>query len=686
MEKKVIFLSFIILFGFAPKNCLAKYSGGNGSESTPYRISNAYDINAIGADSNDWGSHFVMVNDINLAQFTGTQFNIVGNHGTPFTGVFDGNGFTISNFTYTSRTSSIGLFGYVNDINSVIKNLTLINPDVNAGRDSVGSLIGWLRSGAVTNCSVEGGNVSGVREVGGLVGRSLGTIINCDVTGNVDGVLSTGGLVGSSLGTISDCNASVSVTGIISFTGGLVGSNSRILVPYIGKISNCYATGNVSGNKYVGGLVGKNKEGVISNCYATGNVDGNDYTGGLIGIDDSLFFGFISDCYATGDVNGNNCTGGLVGAGGRVLDSYATGDVNGYNSTGGLVGSFAASVKEVLNCYAAGNVSGNNHIGGLVGDNSGWISNCYTIGDVEGNDNVGGLVGYNTGSTFNCYAIGAVSGNDNIGGLVGYNGQFFGPVQIISDCYAAGAVNGNNNIGGLIGCYDNGGLTICFWNSDVNLWGLGNWYLPFVVIGKSTAEMQTESTFTDAGWDFSTPIWKMCYDPDYPHLWWEQCPKPSLEVSMHFTPRVLNPKSKGKWVKAHLILPEGFTAGDVNTNSPARIIEPFTAESVYMDVFEDGLVKIMAAFDRAVFCSNGSMLEDIVVIARLTTGQYFYGTDTIRIKTNNLEYLAVLISHWLAADCGEPDWCAGADLNRDSVVDFIDFAFFDGCCLEFIKN
>ncbi len=163
---------------------------------------------------------------------------------------------------------------------------------------------------------------------------------------------------------------------------------------------------------------------------------------------------------------------------------------------------------------------------------------------------------------------------------------------------------------------------------------------------------------------------------------------PSLEVPMHFTPRTLNPKSKGKWVKAHLVLPEGFSVEDVNTNSPARIIEPFTADSNYMDVFlnEDGLVKIMAAFDRADFCSNGSAQGNVVVIGRLTNGQYFYGTDTIRIKTNNLEYLAVLTSSWLAAGCGAPDWCAGADLNRDSVVDFIDFAFFDGCCLEFIKN
>jgi len=70
MKKKVIWLSFIILFGFAPKNCLAKYSGGNGSESNPYRISNAYDMNDIGLHDEDWASHFVLTNDIDLAQFT----------------------------------------------------------------------------------------------------------------------------------------------------------------------------------------------------------------------------------------------------------------------------------------------------------------------------------------------------------------------------------------------------------------------------------------------------------------------------------------------------------------------------------------------------------------------------------------------------------------------------------------
>ena len=30
-----------------------------------------------------------------------------------------------------------------------------------------------------------------------------------------------------------------------------------------------------------------------------------------------------------------------------------------------------------------------------------------------------------------------------------------------------------------------------------------------------------ESTFVDAGWDFTTPIWTIDERVDYPRLWWE---------------------------------------------------------------------------------------------------------------------------------------------------------------------
>ena len=48
-------------------------------------------------------------------------------------------------------------------------------------------------------------------------------------------------------------------------------------------------------------------------------------------------------------------------------------------------------------------------------------------------------------------------------------------------------------------------------------------------IGKTTAEMKTENTFTDAGWDFvgetengSEDTWWIKEGLDYPRLWWQK--------------------------------------------------------------------------------------------------------------------------------------------------------------------
>jgi hypothetical protein len=155
----------------------AKYGGGTGEPNDPYQIWDANHMQAIGADANDWDKHFKLMADMDLGGFTGTSFNIIGTYWrNPFTGVFDGNGRTISNFTYISTgTSYIGLFGYVGGL---IKDLGLIDPNVDAGTEhDVGSLVGLLINGTVTNCYIEGGSVVGLYIVGGLVGGNYyGTI------------------------------------------------------------------------------------------------------------------------------------------------------------------------------------------------------------------------------------------------------------------------------------------------------------------------------------------------------------------------------------------------------------------------------------------------------------------------------------------------------------------------------
>ncbi|WP_167815196.1 InlB B-repeat-containing protein [Sporolactobacillus shoreae] len=140
-----------------------------------------------------------------------------------------------------------------------------------------------------------------------------------------------------------------------------------------------------------------------------------------------------------------------------------------------------------------GSVSGNMHIGGLAGSNDGGsIVNSYSSCIVYGDRGTGGLVGRNLGNITNTYATGNVNGRDGAGGLVGY-----GYGGGINNTYATGRVNGTSSVGGLVGI--NAGSTILnsFYNTETTGQSDTGRGTP-----KTTAEMKTSSTYTDAGWDF----------------------------------------------------------------------------------------------------------------------------------------------------------------------------------------
>ena len=106
-----------------------------------------------------------------------------------------------------------------------------------------------------------------------------------------------------------------SVTGTSWGVGGLVGYISISTGDL--AITNCYATGNITGTSDVGGFVGHAETGTsstlrISNCYATGDVKGTDNTGGFSGY---LWRSVISNCWSMGQnlsTSGNR--GGFTGA------------------------------------------------------------------------------------------------------------------------------------------------------------------------------------------------------------------------------------------------------------------------------------------------------------------------------------------------------------------------------------
>ena len=320
-----------------------KYDGGSGTVGDPYLIRTAEQMNAIGANPDDWDKHFKLVADIDLSAFTGTAFNIIGTSDLDsFTGTFDGNDHTISNFIYDSNgVSYIGLFGYIDDSNAELKDLVLINPDVDAGTgDYVGSLVG-LNYGTISNCYVEASSVTGGGAVGGLVGLNRGIIDGCHSHCDVIGQGSVGGLVGTNMKLISNCDSN----SIVTATGIGIGIGIGI-----------------------GGLVGRNlSQGIIKESYSTGIVSGQTDVGGLVGGNE---WAYIYGCYSTADTFGSVNTGGLVGNNydaGRINDSYSKGRVDGDESVGGLAGKIYYG--DVIRCYSTGRVWAGSKLGGLIGYN-----------------------------------------------------------------------------------------------------------------------------------------------------------------------------------------------------------------------------------------------------------------------------------------------------------------------------
>jgi len=180
---------------------------------------------------------------------------------------------------------------------------------------------------------------------------------------------------------------------------------------------------------------------------------------------------------------------------------------------GALVGENCGTVTA---CYSTGTINGTHIIGGLVGLNLwGIVSQCYSTSVVDATGwYVGGLVGVNErGVVTDCYSTGAVDGQNVVGGLVGLNVW-----AVLRNCYSVGIVSGVSHIGGLLGenWEDLGAVIACFWDTQtsVQTTSAGG-------TGKTTDEMQTASTYIDAGWNFEQ-VWYMPDLPDYPHLFWEE--------------------------------------------------------------------------------------------------------------------------------------------------------------------
>ena len=364
-----------------------------GTEQNPYIIANAEDLILLKARVNDdtvvdevaqndtfSGKFFSVSNDIDLDGVTG--FTPIGNHDSrPFSGTFDGNNHTISNYTYSS-SGGLGLFSRVT--NGTVKNLKISNFNITGNNFRVTPFCGRASNALFENIHVLSATVSGTYQNSGLVG-----------------VVVTGGTT-----IIRNCSSAASVTGTASASngnGGLVGAvHSGGLT-----IENSAFSGTVeSAGSGAGGIVGQviNGNTTIDECTNNGTVHtAKEAAGGVLGYVAKLTSPAnitITDCENKGVVTADtgNGAGGIFGA----------------NVDGSTAANNVALVLTIDGCINRGAVTGSAHVGGIAGlprimGAGSVIQNCINYGNITGNAAsayVGGIVSRARISVLNnkCYA------------------------------------------------------------------------------------------------------------------------------------------------------------------------------------------------------------------------------------------------------------------------------------------
>lgn len=116
-------------------------------EKTYYLVNTEEQLRSIGKGKYTMSDNYILDANISLTE----EWTAIGDDDNPFTGSFNGNGFTISNLKITSKTANyIGLFGYVEG--GTIYNVTLSNVDINSAGGNgkhVGAIVAMCFDGKI---------------------------------------------------------------------------------------------------------------------------------------------------------------------------------------------------------------------------------------------------------------------------------------------------------------------------------------------------------------------------------------------------------------------------------------------------------------------------------------------------------------------------------------------------------
>lgn len=456
---------------------------GSGTPEDPYRITSADDLvkiqNAILNYHNNGNlvnssTCFEQQNDINMNNYIdkcgweGNWYQIGLSSSYPFTGCYNGNGYTIHNMKMLDENAvGASLFGYVNQ--AVIENITIEDAEI-TGYGALSAVVGAVitKGGNFDNTYIKGctvkkstiksrsnGVVTDGMALGGIAGMADPNvnlwIDSCSVEDcNINGAIAVGGILGggttySKTQITNSHNRRTSITASYNCAGGIVGYADTLYVysctndgTIKGAASTTPPPGNLSSNSVynvgTGGIVGGSGLSTIISSRNSGTVHGDRGVGGIIGstlvtTDPESYYNntFIGFCSNSGSVDGNNYIGGLCGESQiGTYKSYNEGSVNAHSSyAGGIVG--FSPLSSITNTVNFATVYADSYSGGIAGFIiSGSFGINTNLGGVKAkNECAGGMIGRagNTLSMNYCSNFGYIDGYSFLGGLIGEAGD-----------------------------------------------------------------------------------------------------------------------------------------------------------------------------------------------------------------------------------------------------------------------
>jgi hypothetical protein len=453
-DARAAYAAELVEQGFIPLDSVEDFEifsvSPNGSfENGFYGNEDAYDDNyVLTADidfsGEDFGSHGRRIAGFITNEFESSR---VG-----YSGIFDGAGYTISNFTLEVGEYNYDVGFIPTTFKSIIRNINFENHAVKAVLfdGDAGGLIGEV-DGRTLIQNVNMTNLEVVSDVnaGGFVGRGNDAlyVLNSNVNlGSVYASQSAGGFIGYTDGNytvfIQDSvnRATIDVTVspdyyidvlTIDNVGGFIGeiedNESTIIL-------NSINDGLLRGDNEAGGFIGLvtfSETLVIANSYNNGKIysTGSSEAAGFIADLDSPFAAYIQNSYNTAQIYGTNNIGGLVGELGDDFDGdlpdydyaplYIT---NAYNSgtimtsTGEAAGILAEINNErhviIQNSFNVGQFSqsvGLNELGEIFRENG------AIVGDATGTQLLENVTYYVDLSNPNVYLPHAVDAHLDVG-------------------------------------------------------------------------------------------------------------------------------------------------------------------------------------------------------------------------------------------------------------------------------